>query len=145
MLPAATLSLGDLADIAEIVTALGVVLLFAQLILARRDSKIGLVTGMTEQMLEIDRALIEYPEMRQYFGGKTAPAPCDTERARAIAFALANSLDHVVNHLGLMDCKAKRAWTAYINELHQNSPVLAETLKAHPDWWPYLQSKIAEP
>jgi hypothetical protein len=140
----ASLSLDGWADIAEMVTAFGVVFLFAQIFLARRDSKIGLITGMTEQMLEIDRSLIEYPEMRQYFGGGEEPAPADTERARAIAYALANSLDHVVNHFGLMDRKARTAWDAYIKEVYEKSPVLEATLDEHPAWWPYLQDKIAE-
>jgi hypothetical protein len=143
------LSLRDLADLGEIFTgifsALAVVslaLVWIQVKDARGEAKIGLITGMTEQMLEVDRSLIEYPEMRRFFSNGDIPGPDEKERARAIAFSLANSLDHVVAHSALMDVISVNAWNAYIKELHEKSPVLADTLAAHPAWWPYLQTKI---
>jgi hypothetical protein len=151
------LSLNGWADIAQMITAIvaGLTLLVAaagaafviwQINEAREDTKIGLVTGMTEQMLEIDRALIEYPTMRKYFGGNADPGDDGTEeseRANAIAFALANALDHVVNHLHLMEERAGDSWDDYIWNLHDTSPVFTRTLTTHKAWWPYLQAKVA--
>jgi hypothetical protein len=145
------------ADLAEIATALiaalalslaaaSALFVWFQIKHAREETRIGLVTGMTEQMLEIDRALIEYPTMRKYFGGGQAPADDGTEeseRANAIAFALANALDHVVNHLHLMEKRAIDSWDDYIWNLHDTSPVFTRTLATHKTWWPYLQGKIA--
>jgi hypothetical protein len=100
---------------------------------------------MTKMMLEVDRALIEYPEMRQYVGGgKAASKDAGTERERALALltTLANVLDHVVFHLQYMNEKSQTAWSTYIIETHTNSPVLQDLLEEHPDWWPGLQAHI---
>ncbi|HEU5104473.1 MAG TPA: hypothetical protein VFU11_01400 [Solirubrobacterales bacterium] len=142
------LSLDGWADLAVIVTGLGVLFLFYQVRQARRDSEVELVSGMTTMMLEIDRALIEYPEMRQYIGGgKALPKSDETEqereRALAVLTTLANVLDHVVFHLGYMNEKSQRAWSAYIIETHTKSPVLRDLLKEHPEWWPGLQGHIS--
>jgi hypothetical protein len=153
----ASLSLNGWADLAQIATALiaGLALSLAaasalfvwfQIKHAREETRIGLGTGMTEQMLEVDRALIEYPTMRKYFGGNADPGDDGTEeseRANAIAFALANALDHVVNHLRLMDPVARDSWDDYIWNLHDTSPVFTRTLTTHKAWWPYLQAKVA--
>ncbi|HVD40537.1 MAG TPA: hypothetical protein VNC16_05985 [Solirubrobacterales bacterium] len=139
------LSLDQWADIAVILTGLGVLLVFYQVYKARQDSEVELVTGMTTMMLEVDRALIEYPEMRQYIGGgKRAPRKDQVERERALAVctALANALDHVVFHLGYMNDDSQRAWRIYIAETYARSPVLRDLLAAHPDWWPGLQGQV---
>jgi hypothetical protein len=140
------LSLDGWADLAVIVTAFGLLLVLRQIGQARRDSEVELVSGMTTMMLEIDRALVEYPKMRQYVGGgKTLPTGDMTERERALAVltTLANVLDHVVFHLGYMNEKSQRAWSAYITQTHTNSPVLRDLLEEHPEWWPGLQGHIS--
>lgn len=158
MIPLAELSLRQWADIGEIATgaaAVAAVLIALvsayfvrrQVLQARDDSKIGLITGMTEQLLEIDRALIRYPKMRKYFGESVPPkndASKESERAHALAFAFANALDHVVTHFPLMDRDAREAWDDYIRNLDLTSPVFAQTLEAHDKWWPRLQRKVWE-
>jgi len=156
LIPFSSLGLDGWGSIAEAVTAfiacVGFVLAIVsagfvrqQIIDARRETEIGLVTGMTEQMLEIDRALIEYPTQRKYFDRGIEP-PDDgseeSERATTIAFALANALDHVVNHLFLMDEASERAWNDYIWNLHEVSPVFRRVLDTHRAWWPYLQKRV---
>ncbi len=139
------LSLDQWADIAVIVTGLGVVLVLYQVSQARRDSEVQLVTGMTSMMLEVDRALIDYPEMRRYIGGgKKAPKKNkeERERAAAVCTALANALDHVVFHLSYMNDESQEAWRIYIGETYAKSPVLRELLEAHPCWWPGLQRLV---
>lgn len=139
------LSLDQLADIAVIITGLGVLLVFRQVQQARRDSEVQLVSGMTTMMLEVDRALIEYPEMRRYIGGGKAPPKKDKEerwRALAVATALANALDHVVFHLRFMNEESQRAWRIYIAETYATSPVLRDLLEEHIDWWPGLQRQV---
>jgi globin len=148
----AQLTLRDCADLGEIATGVFSCLAIVsawfvrqQLKQSRRDSEIGLFTGMTEQMLEIDRLLVEHPEMRKYFGHSAHPANDaseESERAHAIAFAFANALDHVVTHYPLMDDDARAAWDDYIENLHRTSPALAQTLASHRAWWPRLQRKI---
>lgn len=138
-------SLDQLADIAVIATGLGVLLVFFQVRQSRRDSEVQLVTGMTAMMLEVDRALIEYPEMRRYIGGDKKPPKKrkeERERARAVCTALANALDHVVFHLGYMNAETERAWRIYIAETYAKSPVLRDLLEEHPDWWPGLQRQV---
>jgi hypothetical protein len=135
------LSLDQWADIAVIVTGFGVLLLLYQIRQGRRDSEVQLVTGMTTMMLEVDRALIRYPELRRYIGGGK-PAPKDRERRErvmAVSTALANALDHVVFHLNYMNDESQRAWRIYIAETYANSPALRGLLEEHPDWWPGLQ------
>jgi hypothetical protein len=153
----ASLGLDGWADIAQmitaivagmtlLVTAVGAVLVLLQIKGARQETKIGLVTGMTRQMLEVDRALVEYPTMRKYFGGNADPEDDGTdesERAHAIGFSLANALDHVVSHLHLMEKRAGDSWDDYIWNLHDTSPVFTRTLTTHESWWPYLQAKVA--
>jgi hypothetical protein len=139
------LSLQGWADIAVIVTGLGVLLVLYQVHQGRRDSHVQLVTGMTTMMLEVDRALIDYPEMRRYIGGgKRAPRKNKEkrERAMALSMALANALDHVVLHLRFMDDEGQRAWRAYIAETYATSPVLRELLEDNPSWWPSLQKQV---
>jgi hypothetical protein len=152
------LTLSDWAALGEIATGLAslfaivIALLSAsfvrtQVLQGREDMKVGLITGMTEQMLEIDRALIEFPTMRKYFGDSARvenDGSEESERARAIAFALANSLDHVVTHFPLMEQDAREAWEDYIQNLHRTSPVFAQTLTENEKWWPRLQRKVWE-
>ncbi len=140
-----SISLSQLADAATVITGLGVIAVFQQIWQARHDAQVALITGMTTMMLEVDKAFIDYPEMRQYFsGGKQLPADeTEAERARAIAMAMANSLDHVVEHLRFMKNGAQEAWGSYIHNLHKTSPVFKQLLADHGDWWPGLQKQIA--
>lgn len=128
-----------------IATGFGVLFVFGQVRQSRRDGKVQLVTGMTTMMLEVDRALIEYPEMRRYIGGGEAPPKWrkkERERALAVATALANALDHVVSHLRYMNAEGQRAWRTYITETYAKSPVLRDLLAEHPNWWPGLQRQV---
>jgi len=138
------LPLDQWADLAVMLTGLGVFLVLYQVYQARKDSEVELVTGMTRMMLEIDRALIEYPEMRQYVGGDKTLTTEEPERGRALALltTLANVLDHVVFHLQYMNEKSQTAWSAYITETHGKSPVLRTLLEEHPAWWPGLRSHV---
>jgi hypothetical protein len=139
------LSLDQWADIAVIITSLGILLVLYQVYQGRRDSEVELVTGMTAMMLEVDRALIAHPEMRRYIGGgKKAPKKNEEERERAMAVctALANALDHVVFHLGYMNDESQRAWRVYIAETYAKSPVFRDLLEEHPGWWPGLQRQV---
>ena len=105
-----------------------------------------LVTGMTTMMLEVDRALIEYPELRPYFKEGTAPPESGTEhdQVQALATAMANALDHVVAHMDLMKRDARWSWECYIAHLYEQSPVFADLLEDHDNWWPYLSRLIRE-
>jgi hypothetical protein len=139
------LSLDGWADIAEMVTGAGVLLVLYQVYQARRDSEVQLVTDMTTMMLEVDRALIEYPEMRPYIGGgrEVPDDGAERERAFAICTALANALDHVVFHLDYMNEDSQTAWRIYIAETYLGSPVLRKLMLDHPYWWPGLQGQIS--
>ena len=143
-MPLLTISLDQLADIAVIFTGAGVLLVLYQVRQARRDSEVQLVTGMTTMMLEVDRALIEYPEMRQYIGGgqKVPKDKEERERAIAVCTALANALDHVVFHMRFMNEESQRAWRIYIAETYATSPILRGLLEEHVEWWPGLQRQV---
>jgi hypothetical protein len=139
------LSLDQWADIAVIVTGFGILLVLNQVRQGRRDSQVQLVTGLTTMMLEVDRALIEHPEMRRYIGGgKATPKRPKEERERALAIcmALANALDHVVVHLRYMNEESQRSWRLAIAETYAKSPVFQELLEEHADWWPGLQRQV---
>lgn len=145
MLPLA-LSLQQCADLAAIIGVIGVLAVLYQLRQARRDGEVALITGMTTMMLEIDKTFIEYPAMRKYFKAEVRPPQGSHahEQAQAIAMAMANALDHVVEHMRYMKCDTRQAWRKYIAELYEQSPVFADLLKEHGDWWPGLQREVRE-
>jgi hypothetical protein len=109
---------------------------------AARNGRVELITGMTTLILDVDRVLIEYPEMRKYFGGGDTPTDEHLERARAIGMMMANTLDHVVEHLDLMEDVTQIAWRKYIADVYKNSPILKALLNEHGEWWPGLQKQV---
>jgi hypothetical protein len=139
------LSLQQWSNIGEIVTGLGVLLVLIQVWQGARNSRVELITGMTTLLVEVDRLFVEYPEMRKYFEDGTNQPEQSTEeweRARGIAMTMANTLDHVVEHLSFMKRGTQRAWRTYIAEVHAKSPVLQELLENHREWWPGLQRQV---
>lgn len=145
MLPLA-LSLQQWSDIAAMIGVFGILVVLYQVKQARRDGQVALITGMTTMMLEIDKAFIEHPEMRQYFKNGVRPPQGSgaREEAQAFAMAMANALDHVVEHMRFMKCDTRYAWRTYIAELYEQSPVFADLLEEHGDWWPGLHREIRE-
>lgn len=136
------LSLQQWSDIGTIVGAVSVFLLLISVGQTARNSRVELITGMTTLILDVDRVLIEYPEMRKYFGGGATPSDEDLERARAIGMTMANTLDHVVEHLDLMEDETQIAWRKYISDVYKSSPVLKDLLGEHGKWWPGLQRQV---
>jgi hypothetical protein len=143
--PLLTISLEQLADIAQIAGFAGIALLILQIGLGLRNSRVELTTNLTTMMTQIDQVFIEHPGIRKYFEEGKKPNADDVERARAVALTFANTLDHVVAHLRLMKRDARLSWEKYIAHLHEQSPVFADLLDRHgDDWWPYLRRMLRE-
>lgn len=141
-------SLEQLAQIGEVITSLGVVFVVVQVWLLWRNSRVELITGMTNLFAEIDRVLVENPDLQKYFGllgdSEAEPDRSSEEwcRAHAVALMMANTLDHVVEHLAFLAADTRHAWKQYITELYEKSPVFRSLLEEHPDWWPGLQAQL---
>jgi hypothetical protein len=141
------LSLQDWSYVATLITVLGLFLVMFQLRQAAESSRIELITGMTTLILTVDQMFVEHPGMRKYFHDNVAPPKQskELERARAIALAMANTLDHVVGHFKPMTGRTEQAWRIYISEVHSTSPVFRALLAEHRGWWPALQEEVAAP
>jgi hypothetical protein len=140
-----SLSLHELAEIATVVTGMGVVLVVIQIRQGARVSRVELLTSLTALIVALDELFIEYPEMWKYFNANASPPkenPTECERAEVIALAVANTFDHIVEHLDLMKRPVRRSWCRYIGEAYANSPVLRELLDKNREWWPGLQKQV---
>jgi len=144
MLPFAH-SLQEWSQIAEIATGVGVFFVLVQVWQAARSSRVELITGLTTLIVDIDRLFIAHPGMEKHFSGRADPPEKGTdewERVHATAMAMANTLDHVVEHLGFMKRRTSKSWKAYIAEVYETSVVFKELLDEHRKWWPGLQRQV---
>lgn len=147
---ASALSLGQWADIAQIVAGLAAAVAALAIFFAwlsykgqAKDSRTALLTDMSRYMNEVGTAFIEYPEMRQYFHDGREPDDADRPRAEAIAISLANAMDFAISHFDAIEDEEKSAWESYFDHVLTRSPVLSEYLKTRKDWYsPPLQRRI---
>ncbi len=142
-----TLSLHQWSEVAAIVTVAGVGLVLLQIHQGARVARVELITGLTTLIVAIDQMFIEHPGMWRYFN-ENVPLPeedtTERERANAIALAMANTLDHIVEHLTHMKCRTRYSWCAYIEEVYEKSPVFRDLLDEHRTWWPGLQEQVRD-
>jgi len=138
------LSLAQWADIAQIVAVLGVGVVAYQVWQGAKSSRVEVITGLTTLITQVDRVFIDYPQMRKYFEDGKAPVGADADQARAVALTMANTLDHVVEHLHLLGERTERAWKIYIGDVHDLSPIFEQVLRDHPRWWPGLQAHLRQ-
>lgn len=138
----AALTLHELAEIGQFVGGIASVLVIASIYFVwkqvrqqAQNSRTELITGMTTLIVSVSQVFIEHPDMRKYFHDGAVPTDREAERARAIAVTMADAMDHVAAHLGLMDHPAEEAWKRYIGDMCDRSPILKEYLQTHRDWY----------
>lgn len=146
MLPLA-LSLGELADAAQVAAGLSAGLIIAQIFQGRSNSRAGVVTGLTTLITDVDQAFVDRPELWKYFNDcEAVPSKGNEEgdRARAVAMTMANVLDHIVEHRRKVKRETRESWLRYVAEVYEKSPVFREVLTEHSSWWPGLQRQIGK-
>jgi hypothetical protein len=144
MLPFA-LSLGQLANVAQVAAGLSAGLVIAQIFQGRSNSRVAVVTGLTTLITEVDQTFIDHPELWKYFNdSEPVPPKGDEEgdRVRAIAMTMANVLDHIVEHRRKVKQETRDSWLRYVFEVYEKSPAFREVLAEHGTWWPGLQGEI---
>ncbi len=144
MLPLA-LSLDQVANLAQVAAGLGVFLVVIQVWQGVSNSRVGVITGLTTLITEVDQVFIGHPEIWKYFNDCEPTPPKgekEGERVRAVAMTMANVLDHIVEHRRKMKRETWESWLRYIAEVYEKSPVFREVLTEHDSWWPGLQRQV---
>jgi hypothetical protein len=132
-----------MAGVASILVVVSIFLVWRQVRQQAQDSRVELITGMTNLIGSVSQTFIEYPSMRKYFYGGATPTGEDVERARAIAVRMADALDHVAAHLDLMSTPTRDAWAAYINGIGDKSPILKGYVQDNKSWYgPKLREQL---
>ncbi|RNH98549.1 hypothetical protein EEZ25_25900 [Micromonospora aurantiaca] len=111
---------------------------------SRINNGIGSATALME-VNNLSRAwhdrLLENPPLRAYFFDRKPSAPTDTDRPVVITLAelLADVLERELQVAGLLpDFRFAHSWHRWPAHMLEQSPVLAEVVESHPDWWPTL-------
>jgi hypothetical protein len=143
--PPFALSLNQLADAAQIAAGLGVVLVVIQVWQGVGNSRVGVVTGLTTLISDIDRVFLDLPELWKYFNDSEPTPPKgdeEGERVRVMAVTMANVLDHIVEHRRKLKRETRASWLRYVDEVYAKSPAFREVLTEHHSWWPGLQRQV---
>ncbi|TDB75585.1 hypothetical protein [Micromonospora sp. KC723] len=121
---------------------------------SRINNGIGSAAALME-MNNVSRAwhdrLLENPSLRPYFfdGRPCAPHHDDRQSVLTLAELLADVLECELQVAALLpDFHFAHSWYEWPAHMLKQSPVLAEVVECHPEWWPALRSlrrAISEP
>jgi hypothetical protein len=129
---------GEIIAIAAAVISLGAAC--AAWIRARRAEYLSASTGTTGLLLNVNRALVDYPDTWPYFS-RTVACPGDHEhdRVRALALLFLNVLEAIQAEKPSLSRDDRAAWSKYLSDVFAMSPVMLHSYVTHPYWYPNLQ------
>lgn len=101
----------------------------------------------TALFLEVDRALLAYPEVRCFFyEGATIPAGDDREdRAAVVAETILDVFEWIWHRRSRLSKEDRAGWEAYMRDMFQNSAVLRAFHYRHRDWHPLIDRLVPDP
>lgn len=95
----------------------------------------------TELFLELDRSLLQYPEIRPYFYEGAQMTTDDQNRNRVLT--MAELFLDVFEWIGLREYGlSEDDWREYTSAVFRNSPALREYHQAHPEWHPKVEKLL---
>jgi hypothetical protein len=94
--------------------------------------------AMNDNMLQINRLLVDRPSLRPYFYGEQElndESSEERERVEATAEPFINFIDNVLTQMPLLPSNLAQPWRTYFASVTTSSPVLCEFWKRHREWY----------
>ena len=133
--------------------AISLVFIFIQTMQATANMKASMYATMTIQTLEMDKILLEHPQLRPYFYEKWDPSGLtDYETRNKVTIIAEYQLDYfdlVMTQLDYIPTdqdseEDKETWKKYFADSFANSPALCKRITDKPGWYMTKLVKIAE-
>jgi hypothetical protein len=115
----------------------------------KRTLRVTTYQGATALALDADRMLLQYPQLRPYIYLDKEPPPegegedeDEYHRVMAGAEFFLDVVECIWDHRKEYSRVDQAAWREFIHELLAHSPVMRDTFRGQPDWYPALQHLI---
>jgi hypothetical protein len=109
---------------------------------AKRGSENNAYDRATDLLLQIDRVIIEHPEVRPYFYDNQDLQPDDpiAPRVEAVAELILDAFEWIWRRQRGLNLKDQEGWRRYILECLDSSTTLCSYHKRHSEWYPAVES-----
>jgi hypothetical protein len=121
-----------------LVVIVSVSVLIYQTVLLRKSLDVGSNSSVGQRQLEIDRLLVEKPNLLKYFFNNVTISPTEQDYEAALAFTLL--LANCYNTFLLQKDKFQQiypveSWIRYITDYFSTSPILRDHVEEYQRWY----------
>lgn len=120
-----------------VIQGIGLVALYFQLRKVNTSIRVTAQSALYQQSSGVRSAIVEYPELRQYFfdGKEIGPDSENYSRTRTIAEMFLNYLEHLILQKESLRQADYEAWNRFVCRTISASPIMQSVLKEKPEYY----------